>query len=235
MSIRSFISTTFRRSARPDGASEADVERVTYFENVFRNDAPVWGTRETKSGGGSTLMNTVVFREQLSALLRRYAIDSVLDCPCGDFNFMKEMDLTGIDYVGADIVKELIDDNAQRHQRDGIRFVHLDLTQDKLPRVDLVLVKDCLQHLSIDESLQCLRNIQRSGSKYLLINHCTEVYKNVDSLKRKGGFYNLTIEPFNLKPPIDRIEKTLEIGEDGKPVPKPYHYYLWQIEDLGME
>ena len=93
-------------------------------------------------------------------------------------------------------------------------------------------MKDCLQHLSIDESLQCLRNIRRSGARYLLVNHCEQTRENVHSRSRVGGFYNLTIEPFRLSPPIDRIEKELEIDEHGKPVPKPYHYYLWRGSQL---
>ena len=35
----------------------------------------------------------------------------MLDIPCGDFYWMKEVDLKDIEYIGADIVDELIKKN----------------------------------------------------------------------------------------------------------------------------
>jgi hypothetical protein len=37
----------------------------------------------------------------------------LLDIPCGDFNWMKLLNL-GVDYIGADIVGELIAENRRR-------------------------------------------------------------------------------------------------------------------------
>ena len=41
-------------------------------------------------------------------LLSRRRVRSILDAPCGDFYWMKEVALCDIDYIGADIVEEII-------------------------------------------------------------------------------------------------------------------------------
>lgn len=38
-------------------------------------------------------------------MLKKYSIKSILDIPCGDFSWMKKIELDGIEYIGADIVK----------------------------------------------------------------------------------------------------------------------------------
>ena len=44
-------------------------------------------------------------------MLYKYQIKSILDIPCGDFYWMKGLDLKNINYVGADIVAPLIKKN----------------------------------------------------------------------------------------------------------------------------
>jgi hypothetical protein len=41
-------------------------------------------------------------------LLRQFEIHSLLDLPCGDFNWMQHVDLQGIKYTGGDIVEALV-------------------------------------------------------------------------------------------------------------------------------
>ena len=48
------------------------------------------------------------------------------------------------------------------------RFRVLDITSDELPKADLVLVRDCLVHLSFDDIRKAIENLKRSGSKWLL-------------------------------------------------------------------
>jgi hypothetical protein len=35
----------------------------------------------------------------------------MLDAPCGDFNWMKEVDLSAVHYTGGDIVEPLVNSN----------------------------------------------------------------------------------------------------------------------------
>ena len=76
------------------------------FQKIYREQG--WLSSESVSGWGSELRNTEQIIRELPGFLRRFGITSMLDVPCGDFNWMRFVDLDGIDYIGADIVPDLI-------------------------------------------------------------------------------------------------------------------------------
>ncbi len=104
-----------------------------------------WKDPETVSGGGSNLRRTKVIREQIPILIRDFRIKSLLDAPCGDFNWMKEINLDIVEkYVGIDIVEQIIEQNQRIYS--NAQFMVMDITNSKtlLPRFDLILCRDCL-------------------------------------------------------------------------------------------
>ncbi len=46
--------------------------------------------------------------------------------------------------------------------------MHLDVTKDELPKVDLIFCRDLFVHMSNDNIFKALRNFKRSGAQYLL-------------------------------------------------------------------
>jgi hypothetical protein len=106
-------------------------------------------------------------------MLRELNIRSLLDLPCGDFNWMQHVELGEIQYIGGDIVSELIERNRKLYSRALRRFEHLDLTSSPLPKIDAVLCRDCLGHLPYASILAALENICSSGALYLLTTHFT--------------------------------------------------------------
>lgn len=171
------------------------------LENIFTsiyNHHSGWGSTESKSGVGSELKSTRRLRQELSFLFLKYKINSILDVPCGDFNWFSQMDLNDIEYVGGDIVEDLIESN--RFNFPNFEFLHIDITKDDLVKSDLVLTRDCFVHLSNNNILKSIENIKNSGSKYLLTTSFTKFCDNADI--EDGGWreINLMIEPFNLKP-----------------------------------
>src|SRR5271157_1733125 len=115
------------------------------FTNYYRKNT--WLSKESRSGLGSELKQTREIIKQLPLLIKQFNIKSLLDIPCGDFNWMQHVDL-GCAYIGADIVKELIEENKRKYNK---TFVHLDLLTSKLPKVDLILCRDCLVHFSVED------------------------------------------------------------------------------------
>ena len=112
------------------------------FQDVYTN----WrfgGWPESKSGPGSTMEETEVIRQQIKQLVKDKEIKSVVDIPCGDFNWMKDIVYSFESYTGCDIVPELIQDN-QRYANSIIKFQEVDLTQDniEIPEADLLIVRD---------------------------------------------------------------------------------------------
>src|ERR1035437_7820532 len=81
-----------------------DVEQR--FTNIYRYNK--WNGKESISGTGSDIYNTKIIIKELPILFNEYGISTMLDLPCGDFNWMRNVDLNDIDYTGADIVIDLI-------------------------------------------------------------------------------------------------------------------------------
>jgi len=99
------------------------------------------------SGSGSSPANTRAYRKFLAAYMRERQIKSVLDIGCGDWQFSRLIDWTGIAYTGLDVVPAVLEHNWERYWKPGLRFECGDVLNGwQLPRTDLVLCKDLFQH-----------------------------------------------------------------------------------------
>jgi hypothetical protein len=186
------------RSAMADDSAQGGLlaERFThaYEENT-------WQDAESVSGPGSTLTYTSELRATLPAIVRALGCRSMLDAPCGDFNWMKAVDLEGVAYTGADIVQPMIERlQAEWPQH---RFVCLDITKDPMPKADFVLVRDVLFHLSNVDIVRVLENFLRSGSEWLATSHSFHVTEMIDVPSDPTTFrpVNLMAPPFHFGPP----------------------------------
>lgn len=175
------------------------------FTAIYRKNS--WGSRESVSGPGSTTDQTRLVTHLLPDLFRELGIQTILDLPCGDFNWIRGIDLSRIDYLGGDIVQEIVERNARLHQRDGIRFQRMNLLEDRLPQVDLVLCRDCLVHFSTDDVFRALENICASGSKYLLSTTFPDRRRNRAIFTGEWQPINLQIQPFLLPEPDPLINE----------------------------
>jgi len=168
------------------------------FKEIYINNS--WGSKESKSGGGSELKNNIKLLYKLKELVENNNIKSIVDLGCGDFNWMKEFDFSLIDsYHGFDIVKQLIDDNNNKYSH---KFSIMDITQEIPPKADLVICKDILFHLSYEDALKAISNIYSSGSKYLLTTTFVDS-ENKDIVTGGWRPINLETEPFLLKGVVD--------------------------------
>jgi SAM-dependent methyltransferase len=193
----------------------------------------LWPGDETRSGEGSTLSYTERLRKELPALFKQFDISSVLDAPCGDFNWMRVFmqDHPEIQYTGGDIVRPMIEKLQSTDTRDNQRFVHLDITQDTLPSADLMICRDCLFHLEPQLVGDFVRNFADSDIRYLLTttHHNDGTWANVDL--NTGGFHPIDLfsEPYNFHADV------LYSIEDWFDHHKPRRLCLWsreQIQDL---
>jgi hypothetical protein len=186
-----------------------------------------WGDGDSVSGTGSDLQQTSVIRNELPALCRRLSIDSMLDIPCGDFYWMRQVDLSGIDYRGADIVPDLIDENRQ-YENANVHFSNLNLIRDPLPKVD-IFCRDCLVHLSFADAISALNNIVVSGATYLLTTTFTGRDKNKNIVTGDWRTLNLERSPFSLPTPLVTINEGCT--EDGG-IHADKSLGLWKVEDI---
>ena len=163
---------------------------------------------ESGSGVGSSLTNTEEIRQALPVIFQKYGIKTFTDIPCGDWNWMKKVPLDGIDYLGCDIVPEVIKDNTRKYP-DRI-FQLLNLVTSVPRKSDLILCRDLLFHLSNNWIEKALRNIKQSGSKWLLATSSQKVEANADLTM--GGTVgwreiDLCLPPFNLPKPVEIIQE----------------------------
>jgi hypothetical protein len=155
----------------------------------------------------------------------------MLDVPCGDFHWMKELS-TDADYIGADIVPELVHGNQQRYGGPRRRFIVLDLTKDTLPPVDLVFSRDVLVHLSFEDVFLALTNVRRSGARYFMTTTFFDRESNIDIPTGHWRPLNLQKPPFCLPAPIELlVEKCSEGNGDWK----DKSLGLWRVSDLPQE
>jgi glycosyltransferase involved in cell wall biosynthesis len=174
-------------------------EMEAVFGRFFREN--LWGAASV-SGPGSTAWPTAIIREAVPALLRELAVETLLDAPCGDFNWLSTCALPAR-YIGCDVVGELVDELRRRHGGPGRRFERLDLTRDPLPAADLVLCRDCLGHLPFADARAAIANFRASGARYLLATTFPHWSHNRD-IAARGDWRPLNLEhaPFALGPPL---------------------------------
>jgi hypothetical protein len=152
----------------------------------------------------------------------------MLDIPCGDFNWMKKVDFTG-QYIGADIVEPIIASNQDRYGSPHRNFEVLNIISDKLPKVDLILTRDCLVHLSNQQILKALANIKASGAKYLLATTYLWQSKEFNKNIKTGQWrrVNLHQEPFNLPYPQELIVEGNTWDDD-----RDKSLGLWKLDNV---
>ena len=176
-------------------------------ENIFKGiyERNKWGSDLSVSGFGSEYSQTELIIFAIPKIINEYKITSILDIPCGDFNWMRKVDMSQIKYIGADIVSEITDINNQKYSTKNKKFLNLNLLQDKLPKSDLIICRDCLVHFSEEDIFKALKNICESDSGYLMTTNFLKHKHNRKIATGKWRRINLTKNPFNLPDPIESI------------------------------
>ena len=149
-------------AAAQTAAAEAKArERAGAFETIY--DEFGWeptadGSKETRSGPGSYLARTNASRAFLAGVLRDFKVSTVLDAGCGDVNWQGHTPgIDAVDYVGVDIVPQMIADNERRLGGPGsrMRFAVKDVVKDDLGGpYDVILCRDTLFHLPLWDAVQ---------------------------------------------------------------------------------
>ena len=134
--------------------------RQKVFQDIYRGNG--WDDQESVSGPGSNVLSTSHIRTALPELISDLDIKSLLDVPCGDYYWMKDVPL-GVPYTGVD-------------------FRVIDLLRDRLPQADAVFCRDCLVHLSLRDVDRALAGIKSSGARYLIATTFPHVEENADTV-----------------------------------------------------
>lgn len=183
---------------------------IQLYNAQYKLDGGVWNQTsclvdnriETYSGPGSLLHNNDNLIKSLPIFLKKHNIGSIIDVPCGDFNFMRKIipQNDKIHYLGMDIAENAIN-MCKKYESKSIKFKVDDITNPeiKLNKVDLIICKDLLLHLSFSDIKSVLKNIENSNCKYFACSRYDN--GNVINKDQNSGVgargIEITKEPFN--------------------------------------
>ena len=211
-------------------------KKIKEFEFRFRSTKSIMTKKyqnnhhlESRSGFGSTLSSTETIRSKIPELLKEFNIRSILDIPCGDFNWFKEINIDSISYIGADIVSEAIERNLQMHSSSNLEFACLDMLEDNLPNVDLVLCRDLFVHFPYKDISRSIQNIKKSGSQYLLTTSFTSKKENKNIKMGQWRPLNLEKDPFFFPKPIKTIDENY--SKEGEKY-RDKSLCLWKVSNI---
>ena len=185
-----------------------DDNLINAFDKQYITEGGSWNKEsclinnkiETYSGPGSLLQNTGNLINELNIFNKEYNIKSIVDIPCGDFNYMKEVNLNGVIYQGFDISKNAINLNLI-YKSDNISFNVLDATKSDINYADLIICKDLFLHLSFKDINLILSKIK---CKYFAVSRYNNgINKNID---KESGLsardLDISNPPFNFNKKI---------------------------------
>jgi SAM-dependent methyltransferase len=196
------------------------------FTKIYKENS--WGSAESVSGPGSTVEYTKNIVKEIPLLISRLGVKRVLDAPCGDYNWFRLIERgDNVSYLGGDIVEALVVSNQKKYGNVNTRFIHLDITKDKLPVADLWLCRDCLRHQSNDDVFKVVDNFLNSDIRYLLTSSYVECKMNIDILTGQGRELNLELPPFSFCKPLMTIDDWIQ----GFP---RRHLALWEKNQLSQ-
>jgi hypothetical protein len=157
------------------------------FNQIYRLNK--WGDGsygKPLSGSGSIPENAKPYVDFVHKVIMDHGITKVLDVGHGDFKMWRDWQFTGIDYLGVDISDEITRIARTQYSQSNLEFITLDLIQtESVPFAQLLISKDCLQHLPNSIILQLIQKF--SSYEYLII--CNDTVVPFDSWTDRLKFY----------------------------------------------
>ena len=213
-----------------DKESFAGLNLAQRFARI--HDTNMWGAAASSSGLGSEPDATAVLRAELPRLLARLGASSLLDAPCGDAGWINQADL-GVDYLGVDIVPDLVERLRARADAGEIRGEYrlADITADRLPRCDAILCRDALVHLSFANIARAVGNFRASGATWLIATTFPDWQTNADCEDGDWRALNFERAPFNWGPPVELLnENCMEAGGGWR----DKSLGVWRLAEIGV-
>jgi SAM-dependent methyltransferase len=159
---------------------------IIYLENR-------WGY---KSGPGSEPEQAKVWIDIVNSFLKQEDIKTIIDVGCGDWRLGQNYNLEDKVYTGIDISSVILDET-MAHATDNVKFIHGDFDSLEIEPVDLIIIKDVLQHLPNSKIVSIIDKI-KTNARYALF---CDMYIKVNDRELNSDI------PMGRARPIDLSEK----------------------------
>ena len=170
------------------------------WATIYRRN--VWRGPESRSGPGSGSAATRHVAPAIVGLVERRGFASVLDAACGDGFWMP--DLPG--YLGIDRSSIAIERSRALHPDRA--YLVADVRDMDGPPFDLVILRDVVQHLTLEDGLAVVAAARRAGRFLLASTYRGGQNVGCDPARLLSGWaYDNDLEaaPFYLGPPLEVI------------------------------
>ena len=161
------------------------------FQRIYQQNA--WGYG---SGHGSTPGTTKQYRAYIEGFIAANGISSVIDVGCGDWQYSRLINWQGAEYLGLDVVPELVERNQREFGGPGVRFEVSPPDLTDLPAADLLITKDVLQHVPNAKVLELVAALPRF--RYALLTNDIGNNPNGDIEAGAWRTVDLRLPPFNV-------------------------------------
>lgn len=220
----------------PGSIQEDRNKSMESFRTIFREHLWIQGRKPgpAVSGDGSTPdfavdavagLHTITTEIKARLGLKRVRI---LDVPCGDMQWMPRF-LTArddIDYVGMDIVPELIEGHQKTFVAQPWKFMHYDILRDGLKeKFDIIHCRMMLQHLLLKDLLNFLLEFSKSGSRYLITTTFPDFSENTELNPSGGRFRYLNLEA----PPVSLVNPLCHFRDGPVEYGAPHILSVWKL------
>jgi Methyltransferase domain. len=194
------------------------------FSEIYNNK--LWNSGPVKffSGPGSAEESIVQpYIQKISNFLKDYISSiskkpRIVDLGCGNFEVGKHFVDYCCEYIGVDIVPQLIEELNKTKSARSVRFLCLDIIDDELPDGDIAFLRQVLQHLSNEQILKILPKLRKYKIVFITEHHPMpnqNIVYNKDMVTgdairacSNSGVY-LDKMPFNI--PEDALQLFLEV------------------------
>ena len=165
------------------------------FNEIYRKNAWFFG-----SGSGSIATFNKPFIDFVNGYLESNPeIDTIVDVGCGDWQIAKHFKLENKQYFGIDISTVILEKTRRTHESEKHSFLLLDAAKDKLPKGDLIIVKDVVQHLSNKDVVKVITKLKDYKHVIICNSFHEKISTNKDIENGKMRFIDLRKPPFNAK------------------------------------
>lgn len=198
------------------------------FTEIYNDNK--WQCDESISGPGSTIEETAHLRAELEQLFAELNVKTIIDAPCGDYNWFKEIKTPFDQYIGYDIVEPLIEEDNKKYKSDSVRFECKNILEEPLADADLFFCRDLFLHLATDDIFKLFRNLKKSNITWLLGSHAIGFDNTIKIHTGQSRQVDLTATPFNFPQPEKLIIEQSNLA--GGIYKESRTMGLWKVKDI---
>lgn len=193
-------------------------DKFLNFNAVYKNKR--WTDAGGGSGPGSTIENTKNIRNFLTLFIEKHKIKSIIDVSVGGMHWWPLVlnKFPDVKFTGYDVSSFIIEKNKKKfEQNKNWKFDTFDASETVYDYSDLIICRHTFQHLSLENSLNILKNMKLSNSKFIALTSHSKTTKNPTKnnhnklLEDTPGCFsframNMKIYPFNMYNEFDSVD-----------------------------